>query len=186
MRNKKDVNLIRIAGLAKESIVDGEGLRYTIFTQGCNHNCLGCHNPESHDFNGGKQVEIQEILNDILENPLLDGVTLSGGDPFFQAEKLIPLVKEVKVHKLDVWAYTGFTFEEFLKFINNKTRIECDSRINLNMIELLKDIDVLVDGKFILKQRTLDANFKGSENQRIIDVAKSLKNNRVVEYKLST
>ena len=180
MENKSS-NLLRIASLEKESIVDGEGLRYTIFTQGCNHNCLGCHNPESHDFLGGRTVDTNKLFQDIISNPLLDGITLSGGDPFFQAEKLQELVKKVKNQGLDVWAYTGFKFEEFIKYINKE---DCDNRINSSMIELLKNIDILVDGKFILEQRTLDSAFKGSKNQRIIDVKKSLNINKIVEYDL--
>lgn len=173
--------MLRIAGIEKESIVDGEGIRYVIFTQGCNHNCLGCHNPESHDFNGGTLVSDEHILNEIKENPLLDGITLSGGDPFFQAKELLNIVKTCKSNGLDIWAYTGFIFDEFLNFIDNK---KCDKRIDDNMIKLLKHIDVLVDGPFILNQKTLEKGFKGSKNQRIIDVKESLKKNKVIEYNL--
>lgn len=171
--------MVRIASIEKESIVDGEGIRYTIFTQGCNHNCLGCHNPKTHDFKGGYEVDDIEIFNDILENPLLDGITLSGGDPFFQAKQLIRLVKSVKENGYTVWAYTGFTFEEFLKYINKEP---CDKRINDSMIDILKYIDVVVDGPFILDKRTVEALYRGSTNQRLIDVNKSLDNNKVVEY----
>ena len=173
--------MIRLADIERESIVDGEGLRYVIFTQGCNHNCLGCHNPTSHDFNGGKLVSEEEIFEDICNSPLIDGITLSGGDPFFQAKELISLVKQCKNQKLTVWAYTGFIFEEFLKFMKNEP---CDKRINKDMIKLLRLTDVLVDGPFILSERTLSESFKGSKNQRILDVKKSIKKKKAILYEM--
>lgn len=173
--------MIRIADIERESIVDGEGIRYVIFTQGCSHNCLGCHNPESHDFNGGKLVSEDEILDDINNSPLIDGITLSGGDPFFQAKALIPIVKACKEKKLTIWAYTGFTFEEFQKFMKKE---KCDRRINSDMIKLLRLTDVLVDGPFILAERTLSESFKGSKNQRILDVKKSIKNKKPIIYEV--
>lgn len=160
--------MLRIAGIEKESITDGVGVRYTVFTQGCKHKCLGCHNPETHDINGGYDIAIDEIIEDLKSNPLLDGITLSGGDPFFQAkectELLVRIRKELK--HLNVWAYSGFTFEQLLR--------------NKDMREMLDLVDVLVDGRFVLKRRTLESRFKGSENQRIIDVRKSLENNKVI------
>ena len=160
--------MLRIAGIEKESITDGVGIRYTVFTQGCKHKCLGCHNPETHDINGGYDIAIDEIIEDLKSNPLLDGITLSGGDPFFQAkectELLVRIRKEFK--HLNVWAYSGFTFEQLLR--------------NKDMREMLDLVDVLVDGRFVLKRRTLESRFKGSENQRIIDVRKSLENNKVI------
>jgi anaerobic ribonucleoside-triphosphate reductase activating protein len=160
--------MLRIAGIEKESITDGVGIRYTVFTQGCKHKCLGCHNPETHDINGGYDIAIDEIIEDLKSNPLLDGITLSGGDPFFQAkectELLVRIRKELK--HLNVWAYSGFTFEQLLR--------------NKDMREMLDLVDVLVDGRFVLKRRTLESRFKGSENQRIIDVRKSLENNKVI------
>lgn len=160
--------MLRIAGIEKESITDGVGIRYTVFTQGCKHKCLGCHNPETHDINGGYDIAIDEIIEDLKSNPLLDGITLSGGDPFFQAkectELLVRIRKEFK--HLNVWAYSGFTFEQLLR--------------NKDMREMLDLVDVLVDGRFVLERRTLESRFKGSENQRIIDVRKSLENNKVI------
>ena len=154
--------------IEKESITDGVGIRYTVFTQGCKHKCLGCHNPETHDINGGYDIAIDEIIEDLKSNPLLDGITLSGGDPFFQAkectELLVRIRKELK--HLNVWAYSGFTFEQLLR--------------NKDMREMLELVDVLVDGRFVLERRTLESRFKGSENQRIIDVRKSLENNKVI------
>lgn len=158
---------IRLAdtNLLTDSIVDGEGLRAVIWTQGCSHNCKGCHNPETHDFCKGVVVPIEEVKEKIKELTLQDGITLSGGDPFFQAEAVTEIAKYAKELKLNVWAYTGFTFEELIK--NEKTR------------ELLNYIDVLVDGKFILEQRSLSLKFRGSSNQRIINVPKSLKDGKV-------
>ena len=173
--------MIRIADIERESIVDGEGVRYVIFTQGCNHNCLGCHNPSSHDFTGGKLISDEEILNDIDNSPLIDGITLSGGDPFFQAKELISLVKACKERELTIWAYTGFIFDEFQKFMKKEP---CDKRINKDMIKLLRLTDVLVDGPFILSERTLSESFKGSKNQRILDVKKSIKNKKPIIYEV--
>lgn len=173
--------MIRIADIIKESTVDGEGWRYVIFTQGCSHNCKDCHNPQTHDFNGGKDIKVTFILEDILNNPLIDGITLSGGDPFFQASKLIELCKAIKNNNLTIWAYTGFIFDEFMKFKNN---LDCDKRINKDMLELLNYIDVVVDGPYIQEQRTLQLKFRGSTNQRLIDVKNTFKNNKIIEYKL--
>lgn len=170
---------LRIASIAQESIVDGEGWRYVVFTQGCNHNCLGCHNPASHDFNGGEVVNIDTIITEIEGNPLLDGVTLSGGDPFFQAKDLISMCKHLKSKDYNIWAYTGFNFEEFIKFKNGDT---CDNRVNADMIQLLQYIDVVVDGRFEQDKRTLTLEYRGSDNQRLVDVYNSLKSNSVVHY----
>jgi len=174
--------MIRLAGLEKESIVDGEGYRYTIFTQGCSHHCQGCHNPETWDFEGGKLVDTDSLLSEATSNPLIDGVTLSGGDPFFQAKELLELCKALKEKGVSVWAYTGFKFDEFLNFKLGK---EHDERITRDMLKLLKFIDVVVDGPFILSERTLELSYRGSRNQRLIDVKKSLRKNAIVEYKLT-
>ena len=106
---------IKLAGVVKESTVDGPGFRYTIFTQGCPHNCPGCHNPETHDINGGEWVKIDDIVCDINKNPLLKGVTLSGGDPFIQAKKMAMLVEKLDRNRLDVICYTGFDYEYLIK-----------------------------------------------------------------------
>ena len=170
---------VRIAGIEKNSIVDGEGLRYTIFLQGCNHECKGCHNPETWDFNGGSEIDTDELLNNICTDPIIDGVTLSGGDPLFQAKNLIEFAKQIKSKGLDIWIYTGFVFDEFLKYVNNE---KADKRITNSMIELLKIADVVVDGPFKIEHRSLDCTFRGSTNQRIIDTKKSFENNKIIEY----
>ncbi len=158
---------IRLATyLEPDSIVDGEGIRTVVWTQGCSHNCEGCHNPSTHDFKGGFEVDTDEIINDLNKIEFQRGITFSGGDPMFQAEACNAIAVAAKAKGLNVWCYTGFTFEELLN--------------NLKTLEFLKNIDVLVDGKFILKQRSLNLDFRGSKNQRIIDVPKSLKENKVI------
>lgn len=151
---------IRVAGIVEESIVDGPGIRLVVFTQGCNHNCIGCHNPESHSFSGGKLIDIEDILDMIKENTLLDGITLSGGEPFEQAKECTILAKKTKELGLDVIVYTGYTFEEILKKDEFK--------------ELLLQTDTLIDGKFHIEQKSLMLKFRGSKNQRIIDVKRFL------------
>ncbi|MGN0992789.1 MAG: anaerobic ribonucleoside-triphosphate reductase activating protein [Bacilli bacterium] len=158
---------IRLAddNILTDSIVDGEGLRAVIWTQGCSHNCKGCHNPETHDFTKGILKDIEEVKDEIKNLKLQDGITLSGGDPFFQAKACTEIAKFAKKQGLNVWAYTGFLFEDLLKVEDAK--------------ELLKYIDVLVDGKFELENKSLNIKFRGSTNQRIINVPKSLKDGKV-------
>lgn len=160
-------NKIRIAGKVDDSIVDGPGIRYTVFFQGCPHHCPGCHNPETHDFNGGHFEEIDDIINEIKKNPLLLGVTISGGEPFSQKEELLTLVKEIRKTNLNIMVYTGYTFENLINS-DNVTK------------EILSNIDYLVDGPFILKERDLELIFRGSRNQRYIDVKKTLKENKII------
>ena len=156
-----DSSELRISDVVEESIVDGKGLRYTIFTQGCPHHCEGCHNPQTHDFSGGKIVLIHNLLTKIVDNPLLRGVTFSGGEPFCQAKPLALLAKLVHARKLDVTVYTGYTLEE-LQAMHDEA-----------VDELLAETDVLIDGKFILDQRNLQLAFRGSQNQRMIDMNKT-------------
>lgn len=163
---------MRLYGTVNDSIVDGPGLRYTIFTQGCLHKCPGCHNPDSHDLNGGYIADTEQCLLEIDQNPLLDGVTLSGGEPFLQPLPLIDFVKKVKQRHLHVMIYSGYTFEEIWG-LGKAER------------ELLSLCDTLVDGKFILSLRSLGLLYKGSSNQRIIDIQASLKSHKVIEQKIS-
>ena len=158
---------IRLASeLQPDSIVDGEGIRTVIWTQGCSHNCPGCHNPMTHDFNGGFLVDIEDIKKELSLLEAQSGITFSGGDPLFQVETCTEIAKYAKSIGFDVWCYTGFTYEDLLKTDKNK--------------EFLKYVDVLVDGKFILKERSLNLDFRGSRNQRIIDVQKSLEKGEVI------
>ncbi len=146
--------IIRVAGILEESIVDGPGVRLVVFTQGCKHHCLGCHNPETHSLSGGYDVHIDEILNMIKENPLLDGITLSGGDPFEQPEACSLLASKVKEMGYNVVAYTGYIYEDMLR----KKR----------HLHLLKYVDILIDGKFDIDKKDLTLPFRGSSNQRIL------------------
>ena len=159
---------IRIAGIADDSIVDGPGIRLTVFTQGCPHHCPGCHNPQTHDFEGGMDKDTDEILDMIAENPLLDGITLSGGEPFCQSEACVCLAKAAQDAGLNVWCYSGYRYEEL---IAGKAEWK----------ELLEHVDVLVDGRFVLEKRTLECKWRGSSNQRLIDVKRSLAENQVIE-----
>lgn len=149
---------LQINGIEPESIVDGKGLRYVIFTQGCPHRCPGCHNPQTHDFHGGKWVDTQDLFNEIIENPLLKGVTFSGGEPFCQPEPLAALAEQIHGKNLDITVFTGYTYEQLIQ--------KHDSKIDA----LLNQTDILIDGLFLLEQKDLTLTFKGSRNQRIIDM----------------
>ena len=157
---------IRIADIVQDSIVDGRGIRMTIFTQGCPHHCAGCHNPHTHDPLGGREVTVTEIIDQMKSNPLLDGVTFSGGEPFEQIEAVKYIAHEAHRRGLDVWCYTGWTWEQIMRDPHKRG--------------LLAYIDVLVDGRFDLEQRSLELKWRGSKNQRVIDVGESLFNNTIV------
>lgn len=159
---------ISLSGITGDSIVDGPGLRLTIFTQGCLHHCPGCHNPQTHDPEGGSWADTEDILAAAAENPLLDGITLSGGDPFLQPVPCLALAEGAHKIGLNVWTYTGYTWEALLE--------ENDA----DKLALLKETDVLVDGPFLLAERSLELRFCGSRNQRLIDVKKSLAEGKVV------
>lgn len=159
---------ISLSGVTGDSIVDGPGLRLTIFTQGCLHHCPGCHNPQTHDPEGGFWADTEDILAAAAENPLLDGITLSGGDPFLQPVPCLALAEGAHKIGLNVWTYTGYTWEALLE--------ENDAE----KLALLKETDVLVDGPFLLAERSLELRFCGSRNQRLIDVKKSLAEDKVV------
>ncbi len=149
---------IRLHGVAPESIVDGPGLRYAIFTQGCVHNCQGCHNPGSHDIEAGYNKSVQKIFDDIVQNPLLSGVTFSGGEPFLQASALCELGHALKkTSSLSIITYTGYTLESLEHMAQNNASID----------QLLQLTDMLIDGPFIQKFYHEDLRFCGSSNQRI-------------------
>lgn len=168
--NKEDK--LKIAGIVEESIVDGPGIRFVVFTQGCPHNCQGCHNPQTHDFDGGKYVDVDEIVQKIDGDPLLKGITLSGGEPFMQAKTLSSMIKKINNKNLNIITYSGFTYEQLLEKANDEN---C-------FLELLNQTDILIDGKFELNNKKEDLKFRGSSNQRAIDVKKSLENNKIIEY----
>ena len=163
-QNLKDYNTIRLAGVVRESIVDGPGLRFTVFCQGCPHGCEGCHNPATHDFEGGYDCEISKIIAAVDENPLLDGVTFSGGEPMCQPEAFTVLAEELKKRNLNIMIYTGYTYEELLKLAETRPAVG----------KLLELADYLVDGRFILAERDLTLPFRGSTNQRILDMKQTL------------
>ena len=163
---------IRLASdITTESIVDGEGIRTVIWTQGCIHNCPGCQNPQTHSFSSGFLKDVDELCNEIIDVPLQDGITLSGGDPLEQPKACAYIAKFCQEHGLNVWCYTGYVMEDILKKIKK----------NNDLKEFLLNVDVLVDGPFIMKELSYDTPFRGSKNQRIIDVKKSIKNNKVCE-----
>lgn len=153
---------MRIYGLQQDSIVDGPGFRFACFVQGCPHRCPGCHNPDSHDSAGGREMDVEEVAAQMLGNPLTDGLTLSGGEPFAQPEDCLRLAKIAHAHGLNVWSYSGWTFERLRDEGTAAQRA------------LLEELDVLVDGPFLLDQRTLALPWRGSRNQRVIDVPASL------------
>lgn len=154
---------VRVAGIVNDSIVDGEGIRLTIFFQGCPHRCKGCHNPQTWEENGGYEIDTEEIIRMMDENPLLDGITLSGGEPLYGQNKkkaALELAKAAHERNLSVWCYTGWEWEtlksltEFYPYGATKP--------------LLEEIDVLIDGRFIEEQKTLDLPWRGSKNQRLL------------------
>ena len=159
---------MNISGINLESIVDGEGVRTTIYISGCVHNCKGCHNPETHDFNYGEvftEDKLYKILNYIKERPYIKGITFSGGDPICSSKDLIEYIKIIKneLPDIDIWVYTGYLYETLL-----------DNPI-------IKLIDVLVDGKYDELQKCINFPYRGSKNQRIIDIKESLKENKTIE-----
>lgn len=151
---------LRISGVEPESIVDGPGFRYVIFTQGCPHHCPGCHNPQTHDFAGGKVADIPAILAEVQSDPLLQGVTFSGGEPFCQPAPLCAIARAVKGMGKDLVVYSGYTLEQLLE------RGKEDSAV----LELLRLCDTLIDGPYIEAQRDLTLRYRGSANQRVIDL----------------
>ncbi len=155
--------------IQRDSIVDGEGIRSVVWTQGCPHHCLGCHNPETHSFTEGFLLEVSDVIKKIASLEGQDGITFSGGDPMAQAEACSLIASYCQENGLNVWCYTGYTYEELLSLSEEDPYI----------MNFLKNIDVLVDGKFVLAQKSFDLRFKGSKNQRIIDVPNSLKKKEV-------
>ncbi len=159
---------MRIANTIQDSIVDGPGLRFTVFTQGCTHNCPGCHNPKTHDLSGGTEVTVEELAQRMQSNPATVGLTLSGGDPVLQARACAELARIAHEQGRDVWTYTGFTYEHLIK--------EGDP----DRLALLEQTDVLVDGPFVEELKSYAALFRGSSNQRLIDMNQTRRQGKVV------
>ena len=160
--------MLDLAGIAEDSIVDGPGIRTTVFCQGCPHHCPGCHNPETWEFGVGTPMEPEKVVEIVRSNPLCHGVTFSGGEPFSQGKELARLARMLKAEGYEVASYSGYTFEALLAGTQAQR-------------ELLETIDVLIDGPFLLEERSLELNFRGSRNQRVLNVPESLAARRAVE-----
>lgn len=160
--------MLELSGIVSDSIVDGPGIRTTIFSQGCPHHCPGCHNPETWAFGCGTRIPVEAVVEIVESNPLCRGVTFSGGEPFAQAEGFTRLARVLKEKGYEIASYSGYTFEELLRGSEAQK-------------ELLRSIDILIDGRFILAQKSLEIAFRGSRNQRILDIKKSLAEGRAVE-----
>ena len=152
---------IRVYGTAPDSIVDGPGLRFAVFVQGCSHACPGCHNPKSQPAEGGELLTVEDLVERIAANPLNKNVTISGGEPFEQPEACAELATFCKEHGWGVWTYTGYLYEDLLRMAEERPAIKT----------LLDMSDVLIDGPFIMAKRHYDLKWKGSSNQRVIDLA---------------
>ncbi|MEG0326934.1 MAG: anaerobic ribonucleoside-triphosphate reductase activating protein [Erysipelothrix sp.] len=158
---------IRLSSFVPESIVDGEGIRSVVFTQGCPHNCPGCHNQKTIPFEGGKLVDVDDVIDQILQVDL-GRVTFSGGEPFVQAEPLYYIAKELKKRGYSLWSYTGFTYEALMRHHDPFVQ------------KYLSQLDIVIDGRFMIRKRSLAALYRGSSNQRIIDVPKSLEAGKAI------
>jgi anaerobic ribonucleoside-triphosphate reductase activating protein len=165
---------IRLAGIVRDSIVDGPGLRYAIFVQGCFNKCEGCHNPQTHDPKGGYAANTDKLYEEFVSNPMYQGITFSGGEPFLQSDALADLAIRIKKNNKDkdIICYTGYTFE-YLKDMIDKNRV-------LSYMRLLYNIDYLIDGPFKKNLASLDCKWRGSTNQRIIDVKQTITSGNIV------
>ncbi|WP_332524908.1 anaerobic ribonucleoside-triphosphate reductase activating protein [Terrisporobacter sp.] len=164
---------IRLSGIAYESLVNGPGMRRVFFSQGCKHGCLGCFNKDTHDFCGGEDRDMDELIKDVLENPIIKGVTFSGGDPFERAEEFAYMAKAFIKGGLNIWSFTGYTFEYILENMDLRS----------GWRSLLENLDVLVDGRFDESKTQDGLKYRGSTNQRIIDVKESLKKGKIIIFK---
>ncbi|AKU79328.1 anaerobic ribonucleoside-triphosphate reductase activating protein [Spiroplasma turonicum] len=169
---------MKILKIFKETISDGPGIRYSIYVAGCLHACKGCHNLLSWSFKLGKDFDQnyeKQIISDLKSNPLLSGVTFSGGDPMFSAKEVYKLIKRIKKETgLNIWLYTGFTIEEIYNQRNNGEE-------ELYRFKILHEIDILVDGRWVQELYDPSLDFRGSSNQRLIDTKKwliDIKNNK--------
>lgn len=162
---------VRIAGSKPHSAVNGPGVRYVLFMQGCHHHCPGCQNPETHDLLGGTEFTIEEVLAEIRSTRYLDGVTLSGGDPFAQPEACYELAKAIREAGLNLWVYSGWTFAQII-----------EGKAGDKAKEILPYIDVLVDGPYVESLRSEEVIWRGSSNQMLVDVQESLRQGYAVAY----
>ena len=157
---------IRLAGICPNSLVNGPGMRRVLFAQGCKHNCKGCFNPDTHDFNGGEIKDCDKIIEDIISDPIIKGVTFSGGDPFEQAESFAYIAKEIKKKRpeMNIWSYTGYELNHLIMNANDENK----------WMDLLESIDVLVDGKFSESDIKEGIKFRGSDNQIIWEIKNTI------------
>ena len=162
--------MLNLCGIVSDSIVDGPGIRTTFFAQGCPHHCPGCHNPETWEFEGGTPMETAQLVQIVRSNPLCRGVTFSGGEPFAQPEGFAELAEALKSEGYEIASYTGYTFEQLLNGSEAQQK-------------LLKLVDVLIDGAYIQSQRSLELSFRGSANQRILDLPVSLASGQAIWVK---
>lgn len=168
-----DSKLIRLAGIAENSLVNGKGLRKVFFSQGCSHHCEGCFNQHTWEFAGGRMFDMDELVQKVKDEPFLDGVTFSGGDPFQQADKFAYLAKKLHEANINIWAYTGYTFEELMKL----------AQTNHHIKQMINNVDVIVDGRFMKDKMSENLKYCGSSNQRVIDVKSSLNENKIILFK---
>lgn len=168
-----DSKLIRLAGIAENSLVNGKGLRKVFFSQGCSHHCEGCFNQHTWEFVGGRMFDMDELVQKVKDEPFLDGVTFSGGDPFQQADKFAYLAKKLHEANINIWAYTGYTFEELMKLAQTNPHIK----------QMINNVDVIVDGRFMKDKMSENLKYCGSSNQRVIDVKSSLNENKIILFK---
>ena len=168
-----DSKLIRLAGIAENSLVNGKGLRKVFFSQGCSHHCDGCFNQHTWEFAGGRMFDMDELVQKVKDEPFLDGVTFSGGDPFQQADKFAYLAKKLHEANINIWAYTGYTFEELMKLAQTNPHIK----------QMINNVDVIVDGRFMKDKMSENLKYCGSSNQRVIDVKSSLNENKIILFK---
>lgn len=168
-----DSKLIRLAGIAENSLVNGKGLRKVFFSQGCSHHCEGCFNQHTWEFAGGRMFDMDELVQKVKDEPFLDGVTFSGGDPFQQADKFAYLAKKLHEANINIWAYTGYTFEELMKLAQTNSHIK----------QMINNVDVIVDGRFMKDKMSENLKYCGSSNQRVIDVKSSLNENKIILFK---
>ncbi len=150
--------MLRLSGLIEESIVDGPGLRFVVFVQGCPHRCKGCHNPQTHPFDGGYKESVDSVFKQYRQNPLLSGITFSGGEPFCQPEALAELGRMVKAAGSHVLTYTGYVYEDLLNMAQTDPAVA----------RLLSVTDQLVDGPYVEELRDPALPFRGSSNQRVL------------------
>ena len=168
-----DSKLIRLAGIAENSLVNGKGLRKVFFSQWCSHHCEGCFNQHTWEFAGGRMFDMDELVQKVKDEPFLDGVTFSGGDPFQQADKFAYLAKKLHEANINIWAYTGYTFEELMKLAQTNPHIK----------QMINNVDVIVDGRFMKDKMSENLKYCGSSNQRVIDVKSSLNENKIILFK---